>query len=204
MRAFIAIELPLKIKDAISKIQVKLKTTLPKISWVKPINLHLTLKFLGEIPSKKLDDINQIISEITQPTTGFGIKLETIGVFPNTAEARIIWIGTEEVPETLKQIIGQLETKLGEYGIAKEKRPFRAHITLGRLRNHIMPSELENSIGNIKADMVHENLEFVTRGITLFQSTLKPEGYCVASNSQSHKPSGPAYRVLKKANFKIT
>ncbi|MDD5108044.1 MAG: RNA 2',3'-cyclic phosphodiesterase [Candidatus Omnitrophica bacterium] len=190
MRAFIAIELPSGIKNAISKIQYKLKTTLPKISWVKPTNLHLTLKFLGEITSKKLSDINQIITETTQVNTSFKIKLETVGIFPNITKAHIIWIGTEDAPETLKQIIGQLETKLGQYGIAKEKRPFRTHITIGRLKSRIVPSKLEKSLGNIKTDMVHENLEFVARGITLFQSTLSP--------------SGPIYTALKKASLKIT
>ncbi|MDO8489374.1 MAG: RNA 2',3'-cyclic phosphodiesterase [Candidatus Omnitrophota bacterium] len=190
MRTFIAIELPPDIKYSISKIQDKLKISLPKVSWVIPINLHLTLKFLGEISSKKLDSINQIIKEITKTTSSFRIKLETVGIFPHISEARIIWIGSENLPQKLKEIIEQLETRLGESGIAKEKRPFRAHITIGRLRNCIASSIVEKSISDIKTDMVHKNLEFVAGGITLFESTLSS--------------SGPTYTVLKEANFKIT
>ncbi len=102
MRAFIAIDLPLDIKDAISKIQDKLKSALPKVNWVKPINLHLTLKFLGEISSKQLDDINQIIEETASQTNNFKIGFNTLGVFPDISCARITCVGIDEIPVKLK------------------------------------------------------------------------------------------------------
>jgi len=190
MRAFIAIELPHNIKNSISKIQDKLKIALPKISWVKPENLHLTLKFLGEISFEQLNNINQIIAEIAKTITDFKIKLESLGVFPNAACARIIWIGTDQMPKALEQIFEQLETKLAEVGIPKEQRPFCAHITIGRIKHHLIPSVLEQGIEQIKNDVVYEDLKFNTRGITLFQSTLGRQG--------------PTYTVLKETNFKIT
>ncbi len=170
--------------------QEKLKTSLPKVSWVKPVNLHLTLKFLGEISPKQLDSINQIISETVKTITGFKIKLESLEAFPNEACARIIWIGTDQAPKALEQIVAQLETKLAGLGIAKEERPFRAHITIGRIKHRLIPSDLAEGINQVKSDMVYENLEFDTRGITLFQSTLGKDG--------------PTYAVLKETSFKIT
>ncbi len=190
MRAFIAIELPSNIKNAISKMQDKLKANLPKVSWVKPENLHLTLKFLGEISPKQLENINQITAEIAKTITNFKIKLESLGAFPNMACARIIWIGTDQAPKALEQIVAQLETKLAGLGIPKEGRPFRAHITIGRIKHRLIPSDLEKGINQVKSDMVYENLEFNARGITLFQSTLGKEG--------------PTYTVLKETSFKIT
>lgn len=190
MRAFIAIELPSNIKDTISKMQDKLKAGLPKVSWVKPINLHLTLKFLGEISPKQLENINQITAEIVKTITDFKIKLESLGVFPNPACARIIWVGTDQAPDALGQIFAQLEKKLAELGIPKEDRPFKAHITIGRIKGRLNPCDLEKAINRAKNDMIYENLEFNTRGITLFQSTLGKQG--------------PAYTALKETNFKIT
>ncbi|MDD5477159.1 MAG: RNA 2',3'-cyclic phosphodiesterase [Candidatus Omnitrophica bacterium] len=190
MRAFIAIDLPSNIKNAISKMQDKLNTSLPKVNWVAPVNLHLTLKFLGEISPKQLDSINQIISQTVKTITGFKIKLESLGAFPNEACARIIWIGTDQAPKALEQIVAQLETKLAGLGIPKEGRPFRAHITIGRIKHRLNPCDLEKGIDQVKNDVVYENLEFNTRGITLFQSTLGKE--C------------PTYTVLKETSFKIT
>lgn len=190
MRAFIAIDLPSNIKNAISKMQDKLKTSLPKVSWVAPVNLHLTLKFLGEISPKQLDSINQIISQTVKTITGFKIKLESLGAFPNEACARIIWIGTEQIPQPLKEIVEQLEIGIAKLGIPKEEHPFRLHITLGRIRHRLNPGDLEKGIRQIKNDLIYENLEFNTRGITLFQSTLGKDG--------------PTYTVLKETSFKIT
>jgi 2'-5' RNA ligase len=190
MRAFIAIELPSNIKNAVSKVQDKLKAGLPEISWVAPVNLHLSLKFLGEVSCKQLDNINQIITETVKTITDFKIKLESLGVFPNKASARIIWIGTNQVPKALEQIVEQLETKLAELGIPKEDRPFRAHITIGRIKHRLNRCDLEKGINRVKNDIVYENLEFNTRGITLFQSTLGKQG--------------PTYTALKETNFKIT
>ena len=190
MRAFIAIELPLVIKDTLSKIQDRLKITLPKISWVKPANLHLTLKFCGELSSKQLNDIKQLITEIAKSTINFKIKLETFGVFPNMHTARIIWIGTNQLPLELKKLVDQIETKIAELGKPKEERPFSAHITIGRIKIHIDPSVLEKEINKINNEISCENLGFNAKGITLFESTLSPQG--------------PTYNVIEEANFKIT
>ena len=161
MRTFIAIELPLDIKNALAKIQDKLKTTLPKISWVKPINLHLSLKFLGEISLKQLGDTQQIIAEIIKTTLSFEINLETLGVFPNYQTARIIWIGTNQPPRELKQLVEQLETKLLKIGLPKEQHSFRAHITLGRIKNPLIFSELEKTIEKIQNDLLDTNLKLM-------------------------------------------
>jgi len=187
MRAFIALELPLDIKDALAKIQDKLGSTLPKISWVKPINQHLSLKFLGEISLKQLESTQQIIVEIVKTTLPFEIKLETLGVFPHYRQARIIWIGTNQAPDQLKQLADQLEKKFLESGIPKEQRPFQAHITLGRIKCPLLPADLEKTLNKLKNEISDMNLKFNARGITLFQSRLGP--------------GGPTYSILKEVAF---
>ncbi len=207
MRAFIALDLPLNIKNAVSEIQGKLKALLPKISWTKPENLHITLKFLGEISPKQSGDIKQIITEVTKTTSVFKIKFETLSVFPDIKRPRLIWIGTNQVPPELKQIVEQLELKIARTGIPKENRQFSNHVTVGRIKNNIDPAELEEALNKVRGDLINRNLalheslagqsatiigglEFDAVRITLFQSTLGA--------------AGPTYTALNEANFRIT
>ena len=185
MRAFIAVELPSDTKNTLVKIQDKLKIILPKVSWVKPANLHLSLKFLGEISANQLECTQQVITEIVKTSAPFEIKLETLGVFPDFRTARIIWIGTNQPPPELIQLAGQLETRLLKIGLPKEEHPFRTHITLGRVRNPLVPADLEKGLDKVKNDCV--DVKFNAEGITLFQSVLGP--------------GGPTYNILKEAAF---
>ncbi len=191
MRAFIAIDLPSNIKGEISKIQDKLKTNLAQINWIKAQNLHLTLKFLGEISPEQLDAITRIITEISQAIVPFNIKLDDLGVFHDLHDARIIWIGIKQDAQ-LKQIVRLLETKIAGIEIAEEKRAYNAHITIGRIKSakELKPADLEKELNKEKNDLICANLEFDAGGITLFKST---QGL-----------GGPIYTVLKEAKFRMT
>ena len=190
MRAFIAIDLPIEIKKALLKTQQKLKTESLKASWVKPENLHLTLKFLGEISFEQLNEIKQIIRDITKSTSGFKIKLESLGAFPNLHAAQIIWIVTKQPPLELKQIAQQLETRISETGIPQEQRAFSAHITIARIKNQLNSSDLKKTLDKVGSDVEKANWEFDCKEITLFESTLSSEG--------------PTYTALDQFNLKIT
>ena len=190
MRAFIAIVLPSGIKGAVSKIQGELKTTLPKISWTKPDNLHITLKFLGEISPQQLSNIKQVITEVAKTNTWFQIKFKTIGVFPNIKQARIIWIGTNQVPLRMKKIVEQLELKCMKLGIPKEKRLFYNHITVGRIKNNTNTTDLEKELNKVRRDLINKDFEFDVGRIILFKSTLAS--------------TGPTYTVLDETSLKTT
>jgi len=190
MRAFIAIALSLQTKNAVSKIQEILKSGLPKISWTKPDNLHITLKFLGEISSEQAENIKQIITEIAKTTNEFRIKLVNLGVFPNLAQARIIWIGDNKTRLALKQIVEQLELKLAAIGMLKETRIFSNHLTLGRIKNKINSFKLKEILDKTQLELASEKIEFNARAITLFKSNLEK--------------TGPTYTVLAEANLRIT
>jgi 2'-5' RNA ligase len=190
MRVFIAIQLPAAIKETLSGIQHKLKAENLNINWVKAQNLHLTLKFLGDIPCEQLEKIHRIIAEVAGITAGFKIKLEKLGVFPNLRAGRIIWVGANQPPLELKQFAEQLETKLTDTGIPRENRDFCAHITIGRIKNYLGPSDLKKALDKIGMDMPDYKWEFDCEKITLFESVLGP--------------AGPTYTALKEFNLKIT
>jgi len=187
MRAFIAIDLPENIKNTLGEIQGRLKSGLDPISWVKPQNLHLTLKFLGEISEEQMASTDQIITAQAKITAAFKIKLDDLGVFPNLHQARILWIGAKLCPPVI-QLAANLENKIAALGIAKEERTFTSHITLGRIKSRIPAQNLEKKFSAIKNEKIFADLEFTARGLALFQSTLRE--------------SGPVYTVLKEASFK--
>ncbi|MFH1888628.1 MAG: RNA 2',3'-cyclic phosphodiesterase [Candidatus Omnitrophota bacterium] len=189
MRAFIAIELPQEIKDSLENLQEELKTARSDVKWVRPENIHLTMKFLGEINDKQLDKINDIIDQAVEKRNSFRMRISSLGAFPKIDSPRVIWIGIDTGDKEVKEMAAELEEKIAEIGISKEERQFSSHITIGRTRSPLNREKLVVYIKN-KADLCGKNLEFYVGMITLFKSTLTPKG--------------PIYEALKRANLKNT
>ena len=189
MRTFIAIELPNEIKNSLSRLQEELKASQADVKWVKPENIHLTLKFLGEIDDKKLEKITKIIFDIAKEKNKFQIRISSLGTFPKIDFPRVIWVGVDIGDKETKGIAEELEEKIAKIGIPKEDRPFSSHITIGRTRSSLNRENLVRDLKN-KAELSGEKLEFYATSITLFQSTLTPHG--------------PIYEALKETNLKTT
>lgn len=185
MRAFIAISLPAEVKNQLTLIQNQLKNSRADVKWVEPDNLHLTLKFLGEINEKTLDNVEKILEETTENNSIFKVRLGSLGAFPSLNSPRVIWVDLKEGSSEVKIIAAELERKIAFLGIPKEDKPFSCHITLGRTRSALNRKELIQLFLNSGEK---ERLEFGVEKITLFKSTLKP--------------SGPVYEALKEANLK--
>jgi len=132
---FIAIDLPQAIKDAISRMQNSLKRSGADVSWVLPANIHLTLKFLGDIDEQTAQFVSEAIRETATASADFTMQLGTIGAFPGIHSPRIIWVGLSRGHDETKMIAGQLQDRLEQYGIDRETRPFVSHITVGRVRS---------------------------------------------------------------------
>jgi 2'-5' RNA ligase len=188
MRTFIAIELPQDIKDAISRLQSKLKASGADVKWVAPTNIHLTLKFLGEIDEKTKDAVSDIIKEIAVNTPCFTIKLGEIGAFPRIQSPRVIWIGLSEGHEQTKTIVDHLKSELEECGIFGDNKPFSSHITIGRVHSLKKMDSLIRCISELAAQGTEKLGEFQAGKITLFKSTLLPQG--------------PLYETLQETNLK--
>lgn len=190
MRAFIAIELPREIKDSLAKLQWQLKSSGADVKWVEPSNIHLTMKFLGEIDDKIQDKVGRALEESAKDKTAFNMRLAALGAFPKLKSPRVIWVGIDQGDNEAKAIAKELEQNLEKIGIPKEDRPFSSHITIGRTRS---PQNREKLVENLTAladKFGQENLEFKVTGITLFKSTLTP--------------GGPIYQALKETPLKTT
>lgn len=177
MRTFIAVDLT---DDVIQKITgitkyLKSQTSSSAIKWVSAENLHLTLKFLGEIPESKLEQIKKLARKAVSGIKPFNIAVEGLGMFPNQKKPRVIWLGIlSEKP--LINLALQLDNALAGAGIPKEKRPFSPHLTIGRIRRSASPDEIikvGSSLSQFKIDHLGEVPVDLIR---LYQSVLKPQG----------------------------
>lgn len=172
-RAFIAIDLPANIRSSLGEAQDILKSFGFRVRWVRPQNIHLTLKFLGNIDS---DHVAKIIAAMTQTVDDFsGVSLfaREIGVFPNIRRPRIIWAGLDGKLETLKNLQQTLEKHLGALGFPTETRAFKAHLTLGRVKGKIASAQMKSAIDKLKG---FESESFEIHEIFLFKSELRPSG----------------------------
>ena len=176
IRSFIAIDITDEIRDAIGKVSYQIKANLPGIPlrWVAPQNIHLTLRFLGEISQDQITCLVQnsqaVLTKFSCTTIGFA----GIGAFPSSRRARIIWIGINSSPE-LSPLILELNEVLATCQISKEDKLFSPHLTLCRLRNlstfdyakvnSVLSSLKVGSLGSFQVDSVK-----------LYKSDLTPTG----------------------------
>ena len=187
MRSFIAIELPKEMRDSLGHLQEKLKACQADVKWVQPQNIHLTLKFLGEINEDELSKINLILDTLAKDKKSFLIRIASLGAFPKINYPRVIWVGIDKGDGETKGLARELEEKIEKIGLPKEDRAFSSHITIGRIRSNLGKDKLVASLTELQDYFKETTQEFTVNKITLFKSTLTPKG--------------PIYEVLKEANL---
>ena len=172
VRSFICVEINnsevvSRIEELISKIKFE------GVRLVKSHQLHLTLKFLGEVSEAQIKSIKQAIQTIE--SSSFDISLEGIGCFPNLNYIRVVWIGIKEGSESLKHLAELVEEKLNPIGFPKEKRRFSPHLTLGRIKKlrNADKKQLTAIIQNSKTIPIGYQ---VIDELILKKSTLTPKG----------------------------
>jgi 2'-5' RNA ligase len=171
IRCFVALELPLEIQSELSQAAAKLKAAQADVKWVEPENVHLTVKFLGEIPHNKVLQIGMALSALGQ-RRAIASRLAGLGAFPVLNKPRVVWAGLDEGLEELGEIQKVVEDRMAELGFQREERGFLPHLTLGRVRSNRNAAELSRLI----TDTRPRPLEFAFRSLTLMKSTLAPGG----------------------------
>ena len=172
LRLFIAIELPSNIIDGLRNVQEELKDKSNKPSWAKPENIHLTLKFLGDTETGKIESMVNILEGIAGKSFSFEISVKGVGTFPAAGNPRVIWVGIEENKDML-QLYNNIEEGLATLGVEKERRDFKPHLTLGRIKFLNDRAGLKRGLEKVAG----LNLaRFAVAGFALFKSTLTPEG----------------------------
>ena len=167
IRAFIAITPPTTLQQTIAEVrQVFERLSLPW-RWVTPDHIHLTLRFLGNVPEESVPSLHQAMEEAAQGQTVFPLRARALGCFPHPARPRVLWVGLDDFSQALGRLNERLMTALTPLGFPPEDRPFHPHLTLARAQNR-MPSNQLLSILKTYQNMNFD--EFLVTRIHLVQS----------------------------------
>jgi len=176
LRAFIAVEIPAEIQQNIDRKTAHFRQTIHSlVRWVPPQNIHLTLKFLGDVSPNSLEFLRQMLRTEAENLPAFDLLLAGLGVFPNLKRPRVIYIGIQ-APVTLDLLQRAIESASRRLGYEAEERPFSAHLTLGRVRqnaNAVDQQQIRRAIEGTQVDVLG-----TTRvdSVHLYKSEINPGG----------------------------
>jgi 2'-5' RNA ligase len=173
IRSFIAIDFPDETRKALEDIQKELKQSGAGVRWVKPSSIHLTLKFLGNIHAAQVEEIARAVAQEIRDQPPITLRPAGLGAFPSLRKPRVIWIGMEGEVQRLTGIQARVETALEVLGFAREKRSFRPHLTIGRVKDRRWLQSLVDAMATL--DMKPFN-SFDADEIILYKSDLRPTG----------------------------
>ncbi len=173
MRLFVAINLPQEERARLEQEVRALRGARLPVRWVAADALHLTLKFLGEVPDARVGAIEGVMTEVARAFPPFWLELRGLGAFPNLRSPRVVWVGVQAPPE-LGRLAGALEDALAGLGYPRENRPFSPHLTLGR-------AERDARAGDFRplaalAEQFTFRAEVAARSADLMRSHLSPRG----------------------------
>lgn len=173
MRLFTAIALSEKQKKEVLILQNRLREYLEGVRWVRPEALHLTLKFLGETDEAVLPAVKEAMDETTADEGRFSVSLRKSGVFPGPSKARVLWVGLDDSAPLVTALAEKLDRNLSGKGFAPEKRPYRPHLTIGRLRYPLPKKTIEKFISEENS---FQSSPVTAEEIVLFESKLLRDG----------------------------
>lgn len=173
IRAFIAVEIDNQTKQKILELISIFKKSNADIKWITDDQIHLTLKFLGNIDKDKVREISDSISDISDNFNSFKIAFSRIGAFPSLNHPAVIWLGIDKGAESLKTLNEKIETALEKLGFERESREFKPHLTLGRVKSNKNMSDLTKLLE--ETTFCFGNDTQINK-LTLLQSDLSPKG----------------------------
>jgi 2'-5' RNA ligase len=176
VRLFVACEVPDDIKETIGEVIEGLRQKSgPDVRWIRPEGVHVSLKFLGEVPTKKLPAVKLAIQEAVVGHSPFELEFSTIGTFGGREGLRIMWVGIAGDVLRLEALVRAVNAALAVVGFEPERRPFRPHLTLGRVRDEVPTrrrAEIEVAVGKSGVPQV----SWRTAQVSLMRSRLTTSG----------------------------
>jgi 2'-5' RNA ligase len=177
IRSFIAIELSEEAKKGLARLRKELEKDEHRfVKWVDPGGIHLTLKFLGNIPAERVAEITGAMEKAAQGISSFHLEISGLGAFPSLRQARVFWVGIGGELDKLSKLQQSIDSALGALGFAREERPFVPHLTLARIREGASPPE-RRSFGELVGSTTFEDKYPVeVEAVRLMRSQLTPAG----------------------------
>lgn len=178
LRTFIAVELSEEVKAQLRGLQGHLREQVSpqSVRWVRPEIIHLTLKFLGDTPMAKVEEVKAALSLAAAAARPFRFTVGGIGCFPNSRRPRVIWVGLQEHTGALLQLRDLIEDHAAPLGFPTERRRFHPHLTLGRVHRRATKSEVRE-IGQVVAtSAIGTVCDMAAASVSYFKSDLRPSG----------------------------
>jgi 2'-5' RNA ligase len=173
VRTFIAIELPQPVQDSLAALIERLRGSRARVTWVKPENMHLTLRFLGNMEPDPLDRLRANLEVALHDTRSFALRVQGLGAFPNARRPSVLWAGVESDDGELGRVHAIAERAAQSIGLAPETKAFHPHLTLARVKN---PAEAAAVMPFWEREQGFEGGSFPVNRVILFSSTLTPRG----------------------------
>lgn len=184
MRAFLALDLSPETRAKLGQVQAALKTETVHVKWVDPDLMHLTLRFFVDLQPEQQNKLHPAMTEVARRSAMFTYKVRGVGFFASGDRLKVLWCGVDDTSGRLAALQKTIEQSLAPLRLAREERPFRAHLTLGRLKEPSREPQLVQALKTMTN--LEAGVERPDR-VRLYQSTLTPEG--------------PVYRVLAEWRF---
>ena len=174
IRSFLAFELPLDIRTVVSRVSGEIRESTLDVRWITVDNIHLTVVFIGNIKAGDIPAIGTKIKKICLDYGPFGVSLKALGCFPNKRNPKVVWLGLDGEMESLSPFRDDLQKELNPFGVKQEKRRFKPHLTIGRMRkSYGRDSTLDELILKYR-DLTSPVCSL--NELILFKSDLKPGG----------------------------
>jgi len=178
VRTFVAVQLNDSIKEELNRAQalLKRKGIADQVRWVQPRSIHVTLKFLGDVPVSRLKEIVVAIEQASDGVGPFSLSLGGLGCFPSASRPNVIWIGVDEDTKELARLQARIQDRLSDLGYPPEKRKFTPHLTLARVGRHVKAEDRRHLGLSIERQSLHLMAEMEVDEISLMKSDLTPAG----------------------------
>jgi len=177
-RTFIAVELDEELKGALYRLQDRLREQVSprSVRWVRIGGIHLTLKFLGDTPAGKIDEVQGALAQAAEEARPFTFVVGGLGCFPSTRRPRVVWVGLQEATGALARLRDSVEAHVAPLGFPTEKRPFSPHLTLGRVQRHASNSEVREIGEVVAASAIGTVGQMAVTAVSYIKSDLRPSG----------------------------
>jgi RNA 2',3'-cyclic 3'-phosphodiesterase len=173
IRAFLAIELPDSLRPGLAQVQGELKRSGAEVRWVPVGNIHLTLKFFGNVPDDEIGSLALAAREAAAAAAPFQLQVTGAGAFPSPKAPRVVWVGLGGGLVPLTQLFYRLEKAFATLGYLPEGRAFNPHLTLGRVKSPVNRDRLAKMLEKLPP---LNWPPFTVKELILFQSVLSPQG----------------------------
>ena len=177
IRSFIALPIPDPVRDVLRGTIENLDDGIgERIRWVRPEGIHLTLKFMGDIDVKVINELVSLLPAVANEFAPFELTLAELGCFPNNRRPRVLWAGVKGNLSTLRDLHIAIDSLVGNVGLPREQREFSPHLTLGRVKRNLSENHIRHIGELIKTTNLPDNPSWINPTINLMRTELDPAG----------------------------